>query len=173
MLPEYICNCFEVTGFDTKEAIIEMNDKTINEIEQYVDKWKKSLPSCLRQDLNMKYDITSMPFEFPLGHRILIQKFISTIKKKDKSAPQKKQKSGPPSKKCKLSHVHAPNAPESIVPEATSCHSEILSATPEIKEKIVNDIRCKVQKWKKDYNKGELAGMKEGDDYVILFNDST
>lgn len=78
MLPEYICNCFEVTGFDTKEA------------------------SCLRQDLNMKYDITSMPFEFPLGHRILIQKFIS----------------------------NAPNAPESIVPEATSCHSEILSATP-------------------------------------------
>ena len=142
MLPEYICNCFEVTGFDTKDAIIEMNDKSITEIEQYVDKWKKSLPLCMRQDLNM----TAMPFEFPLGHRILINKFISTIKKKDISTPQNKQKSGPPLKKHKLSH---PPNPCNLLDSTPEARAEDTSHHSEIKERIVDDIRCKVQKWKK------------------------
>ena len=79
-----------MTCFDTNDATIEMNDKT--EIEQYIDKWKKSLPLSMRQDLNKNFDMTAMPFEFLLGHRILINKFISTIKRKKIDQPHKTNK---------------------------------------------------------------------------------
>ena len=69
-LPEYICNCFEVTGFDTIDAICEMNSNSIANIESDIDKRKTYLPSCMRTNVD---DISSMPsVEFPTGHRIMI-----------------------------------------------------------------------------------------------------
>lgn len=170
VLPEYICNCLEVTGFDTEDAISEMDDNAITEIEQYIDKRKASLPFCMRQNLHYTCDVTAMPFEFPPGHHILIKKFISSVQasvlKKNVTA-RSKQKPAPPLKKRKV--VLPP-----IVPETEpQILSEIISdTTNETKETILNDIRCKVLKWKKSYNKGELADMKEGDDFIIVVNES-
>ena len=51
-MPQYIVECFIVTGFDDLDAIIEMNvddgpSSTVHTIEQYIDKRKHALPQCM------------------------------------------------------------------------------------------------------------------------------
>ena len=73
-LPDY---CLEVTGFDKVDAICETNRNTLTTIESHIEKHKKSLPSCMRHNDSV---MMSTPFEFPLGHAIVILKFASAIK---------------------------------------------------------------------------------------------
>ena len=37
-LPEYIFNCFMVAGYDSVDAICSINDQSITEIKQYIEK---------------------------------------------------------------------------------------------------------------------------------------
>ena len=54
-----------------------------------------------------------------------------------------------------------------VCSETTSSPSQSQAQQlPETTQTLTNDIRCKVQKWVKDYNKGELDTMIEGDDYI-------
>ena len=74
-LPQYICNCFEEAGYETADAICEMNDESVTGMEKYIDERKDNLLHCMRRN-----KCTSEPFRFPPGHRILIKKFISSFK---------------------------------------------------------------------------------------------
>jgi hypothetical protein len=85
-LPEYIVNCFIATGYDCIDTICDMNitpgpTNFINEIEAYIEKRKSFLPSCLGSNENFG---DSFPFEFPPGHRMQINKFITSLKQQQK-----------------------------------------------------------------------------------------
>ena len=156
-LPQYICNCFEEAGYETADAICEMNDESVTDMEKYIDERKDNLLHCMRRN-----KCTSEPFRFPPGHRILIKKFISSFK--GKQLPLQAT-SGPPAKKRKVSS-------SLVCGETTSSPSQSQAQQlPETAQTVTNDIRCKVQKWVKDYNKGELDTMIEGDDYSIAVSE--
>ena len=81
-LPPYVVECFMVSGFDDIDAMVEMNTSdgpknSITIIESYIDKRKSDLPNCMGPN-----HLPHLPFEFPPGHRIRIQKFITEIKNK-------------------------------------------------------------------------------------------
>uniref|UniRef100_A0A1X7TPR2 Uncharacterized protein n=1 Tax=Amphimedon queenslandica TaxID=400682 RepID=A0A1X7TPR2_AMPQE len=153
-LPRYICNCFEEAGYETADAICEMDDESITDLEKYIDERKDELLHCMRRNKCM-----SEPFKFPPGHHVIIKKFISSFKGQRLSV---QAISGPPAKKCKAS---------SLVYDETTSSQAPQTQVPETKQTVTNDIRCKVQKWVKDYNKGELNTMTEGDDYSIAVSE--
>lgn len=143
-LPDYICNCLEVTGFDNADAICEIDRNTLTKI---VEKHKKNLPSCIRQNDSV---MMSTHFEFPLGHAILILKFASSIKMMNN--------------KCKLKNSTAdkPSSKKRKVMETAKLPDTVPAVTDEIRKKIL--------KWTRDYKKGEdssVAGMTEGVDFFI------
>ena len=88
-LPLYIVHCFDAAGYDTSDAICEMSDSSITEIEEYIEERRSYLPYCMRHTSDTK---SSLPFKFPPGHRILISKFISAVKKSLSNQKPKKHK---------------------------------------------------------------------------------
>uniref|UniRef100_A0A1X7U191 Uncharacterized protein n=1 Tax=Amphimedon queenslandica TaxID=400682 RepID=A0A1X7U191_AMPQE len=156
LIPTYIINCFEAAGYDTLDAICEMDgDVSISEIEKYIDKQKQRLPSCMRPNYDDASDAKT-PFEFPPGHRKVISKFIRSVHEKHKPASEASgsnlEISPPPSKKRKT------------------------VKNPEVREDIPvvsQDIRGKILHWTKNYNKGELAALEEGVDFNIVVSKST
>ena len=66
---------FLVSGFDGVDAIIEINTdddglkSSISSIENFIDKRKAEFPKCVGPN-----QMLNIPFEFPPGHRIRIQK---------------------------------------------------------------------------------------------------
>lgn len=81
-LPSYVVNCFIATGFDDVESIVEMDlggtssaRDSISVIEQYIDQRKVELPNCMGPSCS-----STLPFEFPPGHKIRIKKFIQYVK---------------------------------------------------------------------------------------------
>ena len=91
-----------VTGYDSVHAICSINNQSITEIEQYIEKIKQHYPSCIRPGGQM-----SIPFEFPPGHQIRIADLKRRSRRRctsnsltpttDASLPMK-----PPSQKRKL-----------------------------------------------------------------------
>ena len=73
--------CFLVSGFDDVDAFVEMNTdddgpkSSISLIENFIDKRKAELPKCVGPN-----QILNIPFEFPPGHRIRIQKIVKEVK---------------------------------------------------------------------------------------------
>ena len=72
VLPEYMVNCLAVAGFDNIYAVFSMTfsydeHTSITKIEE---KRKKYLSSCLGPCYLAD---SSLPFEFPLGHKILFE----------------------------------------------------------------------------------------------------
>ena len=89
-LPLYIVHCFDAAGYDTSDAICEMSDSSITEIEEYIEERRSYLPYCMRHTSDTS---SSLPFKFPPGHRVIISKFISTVKKSlSNQKPKKTQK---------------------------------------------------------------------------------
>ena len=79
-LPPYIVECLIVSGFDAIDSIVEMNTEdgpknSIDLIETYIEKRKESFPQCMGPN-----QIPNTPFEFPPGHRIIIEKFVNNVK---------------------------------------------------------------------------------------------
>lgn len=63
------------------ESIIDMNTtgkckNIISTIEAFIDKRKEHLSNCLGPN-----NTPSLPFEFPPGHKIRIQKFVTELQK--------------------------------------------------------------------------------------------
>lgn len=80
-LPQYLCNCLLLCGFDTLELISEMKvnstssaGDSVHEIEKYVN---ENVPG------DMQYTHMAAPTcKVPPGHRIALQKFIGLVKVK-------------------------------------------------------------------------------------------
>ena len=149
-LPDYICNCLEVTGFDNVEAICEIDRNTLTAIESHIEKHKIKLPSCIRKNDDV---MSSTPFQFPLGHAILILKFASSIKMtNNKRQLENTPTEKPLSKKRKvMDTANTPSSPDTV-------------------PAVTNEIRNKILKWTRGYKKGEassVAGMTEGVDFFI------
>ena len=88
-LPLYIVHCFDAAGYDTSDAIWEMSDSSITEVEEYIEERRSYLPHCMRHTSDT---MSSLPFKFPPGYRIVISKFISTVKKSLSNQKPKKTK---------------------------------------------------------------------------------
>ena len=152
-LPCYIVNCFEAAGYDTLEAIQEMNDASITEIEKFIDQRKNFLPLCLRPNFD---DVSSsVPFQFPPGHRIIISKFISSIQQKNTSS----------SEASDTLKLPLPFSKKRKIAKKTDSEEDI--------PLVAQEIRGKILKWTKHYNEGELAALKEGVDFNIVVSKST
>ena len=80
-LPQYLCNCLLLCGFDTLEVISEIKvnstlsaGDSVHEIEKYVN---ENVPG------DMQYTHMAAPScKVPPGHRIALQKFIGLVKVK-------------------------------------------------------------------------------------------
>lgn len=65
-IPQYIINCFSLSGFDDIHAIIELdNDKCLKLIETYIEKKKKDVQDCFPPG---QCHLSETPFEFAPGH---------------------------------------------------------------------------------------------------------
>ena len=150
-LPEYIVNCFIVAGFDSVDAICAMDDNTVSVIEEFIDKRKECYPSCIRPGTCQ----TSLPFEFPPGHKIRIATFIALMQRQFQPCTQIASKVAlpPPSKKGKF------------VTESESISEDIPSVTSAIRTKILS--------WTREHENGKFAEAKEGDDFTINVTRST
>jgi hypothetical protein len=151
-LPLYIVNCFDAAGYDTADAICEMNsDSSIREIEDYIEKHKSYLPHCMRYTNDT---ISPLPFKFPPGHRIIISKFISTVKKSFHQKPKECQKISKTSSKTDPGQTTQPQ------PKRAKVYEDIPTVTEEIRRKII--------KWAKRYENGESNDtITESKDYTI------
>ena len=80
-LPTYVANCLVVTGFDDIDSIRELNvsgsNNSITMIETFIDKRKDILTNCMGPNNH-----SSLPFEFPPGHKICLIKCIQEIQNK-------------------------------------------------------------------------------------------
>ncbi len=76
--PEYIVQCFIVSGLDDIDTILKMSTESesnsIDVIEQYIDEVKNEFPQCCSTSIS-----THRPFKLPLGHIIKITSFINRI----------------------------------------------------------------------------------------------
>ena len=82
-LPRYVVNCLQAAGYDELEVIASMDTNegeasSISKIEKYIEKYHKSNPDMLPS--YSTESSTSLPFEFPPGHRIRICNFVHEIK---------------------------------------------------------------------------------------------
>ena len=83
-LPEYIANCFMVSGFDTLSIIAEMDvssnpGNSVQQIEEYVNENNSEDPQCRLACVGK----SSGKFKFPPGHRCTIEKFVKEMKKRE------------------------------------------------------------------------------------------
>ena len=150
-LPLYIVHCFDAAGYDTSDAICEMSDSSITEIEEYIEERRSYLPYCMRHTSDTK---SSLPFKFPPGHRILISKFISTVKKSlSNQKPKKTQKISKTSNQTDKTEPQPKRA-------KVSSYEDIPTVTENIRRKIL--------KWTKRYENGESnTTVAEGKDFTI------
>uniref|UniRef100_A0A1X7TTS9 Uncharacterized protein n=1 Tax=Amphimedon queenslandica TaxID=400682 RepID=A0A1X7TTS9_AMPQE len=149
-LPDYIVECFKVTGFDNITAITQMKlegeNNSINVIEKYIDKRKKFLQRCMGPEM---YD-PDLPFEFPPVHD-LKRKYGRKLEFTTKP--------------CKRRKIEPDNTSSSSTDVATDESTDITeNDIPAVK----SDIRKKVHKWIKGYNNGQLCSLKENIDYTII-----
>jgi hypothetical protein len=167
---EYVVQCLLAAGYDAVDAISAIDDDTISEIEKYIDKRKQHYPQCMRPDWSSRPDgsrpddtcQSSLPFEFPPGHRIRINKFAQTIK--SQFTPKV---SFPPSKKRKCK--------DSLTSSKKKKYedSESESETKEDIHSVTGTIRKKILKWTHDFQKGKYAKVIEGKHYSIKVKQST
>ena len=159
-LPEYMVNCLSVAGFDNIYAVCSMTfspdeRNSIDKIEEYIEKRKKYLPSCLGPHYLAD---TSLPFEFPPGHKILLENFVLQFKEAHPSICNKYTHSIGSKNKCTTNEK--PSKKPKVIP------------TEDIPT-VSNDVRRKVSQWLASYNNGEFADCKEGEDYEIVVRRSS
>ena len=77
-LPTYVANCLVAAGFDDIHSIRELNVSGLNNsIEDFIDKRKDIFTNCMGPN-----NYSSLPFEFPPGHKIRLIKCIQEIQNK-------------------------------------------------------------------------------------------
>ena len=155
-LPQYIINCFIEAGFDSIHNISAIDDNSISEIEKYIDKRKKHLPSCMRSPSDIA---SEHPFCFPPGHIVTIKKFVEHLSGKSEHRSSVNSTKPPPSKKGKFKPTPEPKEPEP--------KEDVSLVTSEIRKKVI--------KWSRDYDNGEseFAHIVEGSDFSIKVSRST
>ena len=73
-LPQYVVYCFITAGYDTNDVIKDINDKTINDIEEFInDNFPKN-----QKYIHPDFDINLL-CKIPLGHIMRITKFVQEI----------------------------------------------------------------------------------------------
>ena len=147
-LPAYVVEALLVSGFDDKVSILGMDlddgpNNSIKEIEKYIDERKANYPQCLNPNLP-----SNASFEFPPGHRIRIQAFITEVKSKHstvKFASESKGKSR--KRKLGVGVVDCDDDHQESVPNVTS------------------ELRKKLSKWSQDKLDKPLV---ENEDYSLI-----
>ena len=134
-LPLYIVHCFDAAGYDTSDAICEMSDSSITEIEEYIEERRSYLQ--IARDTPV-IQCLLLPFKFPPGHRIIISKFISTVKKSLSNQNLKNTKN----QQTSTDKTTEPQPKRAKV----SSYEDIPTVTENIRRKIL--------KWTKRYENG-------------------
>ena len=95
-----------------------------------------------------------LPFEFPPGHVITIVSIILDLQKRLGCGLNHGEVKAKPSKKRKIESSADTDSNEDDIPAVKA------------------DIRNKVHKWIKGYDKGQLCSLKENIDYTIIVSRS-
>ena len=85
VLPEYIVECFLMSGYDNNISVLEMDiseqpGNSVEVMERYVDENK--FENCMSSIHHRNQNIS---FRFPLGHNVLIKKVVKDIQEKHKT----------------------------------------------------------------------------------------
>ena len=160
ILPEYIVQCFIMSGYDTHHAVLEMDTSenpgnSIEEIEQYIDKNK--FPSCMS---SLHHENQNRPFQFPPGHKVLIKMFVEDVKERfPKSRKHKISCTRKPPRKAKKPKKSAADSDKQADANSSDEEEEddILLVT--------NEIRTKIGQWAKNTLK---KSIKENEHFTII-----
>ena len=157
-LPRYVVNCLQAAGYDELEVIASMDTNegeasSISKIEKYIERHHKSNP-----DMQSSYSTescTSLPFEFPPGHRIRICNFVQEIKQLYRNT-----------KSTNVSTKHSGSATGKRLK---------LMAQPEDKlplsvDEITHHVHESISKWIKRQKHTALNSLKEGKHYNVMVN---
>ena len=147
-LPAYVVEALLVSGFDDKVSILGMDlddgpNNSIKEIEKYIDERKANYPQCLNPNLP-----SNASFEFPPGHRIRIQAFITEVKSKHSTVKFASESKGK-SRKRKLGVG------------VVDCDDDHQESVPN----VMSELRKKLSKWSQDKLDKPLV---ENEDYSLI-----
>ena len=157
-LPRYVVNCLQAAGYDELEVIASMDTNegeasSISKIEKYIEKYHKSNPDMLPS--YSTESSTSLPFEFPPGHRIRICNFVHEIKQLYRN-------------------TRSSNVSTKLSRSATEKRLKLI---PQPEDKLplsVDEITCQVHesinKWIKHQKHSALNSLKEGKHYTVIVN---
>ena len=120
---------------------------SITLIENYIDKRKSNLPQCINPN-----QTPNIPFEFPPGHRIRIEKFITYIKNR-----------------CGVGHKVGKTEKGITKKRKTETETDEDSSNVDIPS-VKNEIRRKIISWSKN-NCTQM--LKENDNFTIQVTRST
>ncbi len=161
VFPEYIVQCLIMSGFDSYDAISEMDidaahpGNSIGVIEDFIDKHK--FQHCMS---HVHQHNTSLPFRFPPGHKILIEKFVREMKKNKKREKREKRETTHDQKLAKKPKLDKRNTVED---NETLWKEETIEVT-------ANNIRARIDKW----TNGTLKKViKENVHFTILVKRKT
>ena len=102
VLPEYIVECFLMSGYDNSLSVLEMDiseqpGNSVEVIERYVDENK--FENCMS---SIHHRNQSISFCFPPGHHVLIKKVVKDIQEKHKTKNRSLCSNKPQAKKRKI-----------------------------------------------------------------------
>lgn len=182
MLPSYVVNCFMATGYDTLSVLAEMNDESLAEIEDIINKEYPN-ESCFRhQAIPTHFLPSSNIFKFQPGHRKRIKKFVEEVKQLLSSQASGKQKirvkrstgcrdvSSEPSKpsvKYFKRSVGDASVNENLSWIATDRGKECFSELD-----LLTDFRQSFAKWQRQQKNQEHKEIKENQDFLVKISTS-
>lgn len=159
-LPRYVAKCLKVAGYDDAETIADMDisegpSNTIQIIEEYIEK---------RYHDNVEYcgcqASSTLPFEFPPGHRVRIRKFVENVRKLVcKQSVGLKIRS-------KRKHPSAYRADKRAKQMDTT--STCSDNDSECEDSITANIRSNIVKWIKAQKPTRLRNLRENKHYSIV-----
>ena len=187
-LPDYIVNCMLAAGYDDIKIISAMDvtdseGNSISIIENFIEKRFKGDPDYCHNHISK----SSLPFEFPPGHRLRICNFVHAVKKMYRTSISNKshlltckrkrttdQHNFGKAKKFKLSdHIAVPSAGSTEVSKQVEITKDKWSDESQDESIILNSVRQRLNKWMQQQTNTRLSKLKENNDYTIIVEASS
>ncbi|MDA8002571.1 MAG: hypothetical protein MPL62_14930 [Alphaproteobacteria bacterium] len=159
-LPGYVVETFIAAGYDTLEAIANMNisneaGNSLQLIEEYINSTHPNDPKFMRSN------VTASMFRFPPGHRQTIESFVKEIKQLEDEKTRRARKrateatTGPKAKLHKETPTYSGDSTSSV-DAAPSTHASTLAY-----------IRQQLVKWQRSQKDSRLNALKEYEQYEV------
>lgn len=143
-LPKYVVNAFLAAGYDTLEVIADIDEGSLQEIEQFISESYPSDPKYLPNAC-----LTGHGLKFPPGHRKRILKFVEETK--NSIIRGRKRQNRPSTQRPRVKK----SVTDSESSSSTGCESTCNQAD------ITSKIRRLIARWERVQKDTQLRELKE------------